>query len=115
MTLLRRTARILLALSLAASSVTCGGDDATKPSDEPETLGITGAAGPAATLRVTRQPPATALDREVWTPGSQPVVLVKDANGVAVPGVAVTASVVSGPGVLEGTISATTKTNGSAT
>jgi len=115
MTHFRRTTRILLAITLAVSSITCGGDDATTPNEGPEAPAITAAAGPAATLRVSKQPPATALDREVWLPGSQPIVLVKDANGVAVSGALVTASVLTGPGTLQGTLTATTKANGTAT
>ena len=95
MTSLRRTIRPLLAVALAASSITCGGDTATTPVSEPEAPPISAAAGPAATLRITRQPPSTALDREVWVPGSQPVVLVKDAAGTNVSGAVVTASVAS--------------------
>ena len=116
MTRFRRTTRLLLAIALAGASITCGDDDPTRPSPEPEAgTGITAAAGPAATLRVSKQPPANALDREVWVPGSQPVVVVKDASGVAVPGVVVTATVATGPGVLQGAVTATTKANGSAT
>ena len=77
--------------------------------------GISAAAGPATMVRVSRQPPSSALDREVWTPGSQPVVVVRDAAGVGVAGAVVTASVATGPGTLQGTLTATTKANGSAT
>lgn len=115
MTRLQRTIRPLLAAALAASSVTCGGDTATTPTAEPEVPGISAAAGPAATLRLSRQPPSGALDREVWLPGSQPVVLVKDAGGANVSGAVVTASIGSGPGALQGTVTATTKANGTAT
>ncbi len=72
-------------------------------------------AGPAAKMTVTIQPPASALDREVWDPTRQPKVVVKDAANVAVAGVVVTASIASGSGTLQGTHTATTKANGSAT
>ncbi len=72
-------------------------------------------AGPAAKMTVTIQPPASALDREVWDPTRQPKVVVKDAANVAVAGVVVTVSIASGSGTLQGTHTATTKANGSAT
>jgi hypothetical protein len=55
------------------------------------------------------------LDREVWGPGVQPIVVVKDAAGVAVPGAVVAVRLTSGTATLQGTLSATTRTNGSAT
>jgi hypothetical protein len=113
MTRLPRAARLLLAAAFAAAAATCTGDTPTTPDAVPD--GISAAAGPAATVRITRQPPASALDREVWTPGTQPVVVVKDAGGVAVSGGVVTASVATGPGTLQGTLNATTKANGTAT
>ncbi len=112
---LQRVTRLLLAAALAAAATTCTGDTPTTPDAGPDSIGISAAAGPAATLRVTKQPPANALDREVWTPGTQPVVVVKDAGGVAVSGAVVTASVATGPGTLQGTLTATTKANGTAT
>lgn len=92
--------------------MTCGPDDITTPNIEPTKPDFT--AGPAATITITRQPPTTALDQEVWAPTTQPIVVVKDANGTAVAGAVVTASA-NGPGTLQGTVTATTKTDGSAT
>ena len=115
MTASQRTVRLLLAAALAAVSITCTGDSVTTPTQEPGDQGISAVAGPAATVRVSRQPPASALDREVWLPGSQPTLVVRDAAGVGVPGAVVTATVATGPGTLQGTLTATTKTNGSAT
>jgi Glyoxal oxidase N-terminus. len=107
----RRAARLTLALSMAAVSVTCNGDNVTRPEESAPALATTGV---PATLGINRQPPASALDQEVWAPTLQPVVVVKDAGGVVVPGVVVTASIVPGTGTLQGTLTATTRTNGTA-
>jgi len=111
----RRAPHLLLAAALAGVTVTCGPDNVTSPNSTPTKSDFVGAAGPAAVITITRQPPATALDSEVWTPTTQPIVVVKDANGVAVAGAVVTASIAGGPGTLQGTLTATTKSNGSAT
>ena len=103
--------RIALALALAAGSLTCSGDNVTQPDDASPSLATAGA---PATLSINRQPPTSALDSEVWGPTLQPVVLVKDAAGVVVPNVVVTASIATGSGRLQGTVTATTKTNGTA-
>ena len=97
----RRAARLTLALSLAAVSVTCNGDNVTRPEESAPALATTGT---PATLGINRQPPASALDQEVWGPTLQPIVVVKDAGGVVVPGVVVTASIVPGTGTLQGTL-----------
>jgi galactose oxidase len=109
----RRARHLLITAFLVTSSVTCGGDDLTRST--PETLKPELVAGPAAKMTVTIQPPASALDREVWNPTRQPRVVVKDAAGVAVAGAVVTASIASGSGTLQGALTATTKANGSAT
>ena len=111
----RRAPRLLLAAALAGVAVSCGPDNVTSPDSTPTKSDLVGVAGPAAVITITRQPPATALDSEVWTPTTQPIVVVKDANGVAVAGAVVTASITGGPGTLQGTLTATTKSNGSAT
>jgi galactose oxidase len=108
----RRLVRLLLATSLAIGSATCGDDNLTKPTPDGTPGGPSLAAGPAATFKLNVQPPASALSREVWDPTRQPVVVVKDANGVVVPGVVVTASILSGSGTLQGKPTATTNTNG---
>jgi Domain of unknown function (DUF1929) len=111
---MRRTGsvlRIALALTLAAVSLTCNGDNVTRPDEASPSLATAGA---PATLTINRQPPTSALDSEVWSPTLQPIVLVKDAGGVVVPGVVVTASIATGSGTLQGTVTATTKTNGTA-
>jgi galactose oxidase len=108
----RRTGHLLLAAGLAALSVTCGGDDVTRPTPTGDAFAVS--AGPPATITVIGQPPANALDREVWDPGSQPIVVVRDDNGVVVKGVVVTANIASGPGILQGTLVATTRANGTA-
>jgi len=109
---IRPTGHLLLVATLGVLSITCTGD--ITPPGEPG-RGINALAGPAARITVSRQPPAGALDQEVWAPGSQPLVVVKDAAGVAVPGVAVTVRLASGTGTLQGALSATTRANGSAT
>jgi hypothetical protein len=108
---LRRASRLVLAASLATVSLTCSGDNVTRPEESEPAFATTGT---PATVTINRQPPSTALDSEVWTPTTQPIVLVKDAGGVALSGVVVTASIASGPGTLQGTLTATTRTNGTA-
>ena len=109
-----RTARLLLVAGLAGLSVTCQGDNLTRPGPGGSAGEPVLAAGPPARISVTRQPPPSALDREVWDPARQPIVVVRDAAGVGVAGVAVTASVASGAGTLQGAVTVTTRTNGSA-
>jgi len=108
-----RTAKILLVSALGVLSITCSGDNLTRPA--PEGRGQLAVAGPPARITISRQPPSNALDQEVWAPGAQPVVVVKDAAGVAVAGAVVTSAIASGSGALQGTLTATTKANGSAT
>ena len=111
----RRAARLALAASLAVASVTCNGDDPTAPTTpdaRPGTASL--AVGPAATIKLTVQPPAGALDREVWDPGQQPTMIVRDAGGQGVPGVVVTASISAGSGSLQGTLTTTTLASGKA-
>ncbi|MFL5447168.1 MAG: galactose oxidase-like domain-containing protein, partial [Gemmatimonadales bacterium] len=69
-------------------------------------------AGAPSTLKITVQPPAGAIDSEVWIPSRQPTVVVKDANGVVVPGVTVTGSIASGTGTLQGKLAITTNSSG---
>ncbi|MFL5449842.1 MAG: hypothetical protein ACJ8AX_14935, partial [Gemmatimonadales bacterium] len=107
-----RTNRILLVSALGILSITCSGDQLTRPAEKTGEFAV---AGPPARVTISRQPPSNALDQEVWAPGSQPVVVVKDAAGVAVASAVVTAAIASGSGVIEGASSATTKANGSAT
>ena len=95
--------------------MTCGRDEVTAPTADPTRSDLAVTAGPAAVITFSHQPPTSALDKEVWAPTAQPVVVVKDAGGVAVAGAVVTASVASGPGALQGSATATTKSNGSAT
>jgi galactose oxidase len=115
---LDRSLKLVLPAVLAAVSLTCSGDSLTRPSteepagNEPSALVVSD--GPPASVQITRQPPSTALDREVWAPGTQPSVTVKDAAGVLVAGAVVTVAVASGPGTLQGALSATTKANGTA-
>ena len=106
-----RAASLALAAALALASATCGGDEVTRPDLGPAS-GTALAAGPPAAIKVNIQPPAGALDREVWDPSRQPKVTVRDASGVAVPGVVVTASIGTGSGALQGTLTATTGSNG---
>jgi hypothetical protein len=104
---LARAACSALAATFVLSS--CG-QEPTRPDMEP--VAGTAAAGPPAAIQLDVQPPAGALDREVWAPGNQPVVRVKDAAGAAVAGAVVTASIGSGPGTLQGILTATTASNG---
>ncbi len=107
-----RAVHLLLAASLAAASATCGGDNLTKPSSEHTPGTVSLAVGPAATIQPTIQPPASALDREVWDPSRQPTVVVKDASANPVPGVVVTAAIASGSGTLQGKATAITLSTG---
>ena len=109
----RRVAYPLVAAALAVLSITCRQDDLTRdsaPADAPAF-----AAGPPAQIVVITPPPASALDREVWDPGAQPVVEVRDATGQPVSGVVVTVSIASGAGALEGARSKSTGAKGKAT
>jgi galactose oxidase len=115
MTSSRRAARLLLAAALGGVAVTCSRDEATAPRSDPAKGDFAVTAGPAAGITISRQPPTAALDQEVWAPATQPIVVVKDAGGIAVGGAVVTASLASGAGALQGTLTATTKSNGSAT
>ncbi len=110
----RLACSVILVTGLAAASLTCTGDEPTRPDgDTPDpALAV---AGPPAKIVITTQPPSSALDREVWDPARQPVVRVKDAANVGVGGVVVTASIGSGGGTLQGTLTVTTKANGTAT
>jgi hypothetical protein len=105
----RSPARAAFLAALAIVLVSCG-DEPTRPSVAPASG--TAAVGPPATIQMNVQPPTAALDREVWDPGRQPSVTVKDASGAAVSGTVVTASIGSGSGTLQGALTATTGANG---
>jgi len=107
---LRRASSLLVSAALAAGAITCTGDN-TSP-DRATGPDVPLLAGAPTSLKLNIQPPTTALDREVWIPSRQPKVAVKDANGVAVPGVTVTASIASGSGTLEGKLAITTNSSG---
>src|SRR6476469_4618887 len=107
----RRAVRVVLAACLALASLTCGGDTITRPDNSSPAFAT---AGTPATIKINRQPPASALDSEVWDPAVQPVILVKDGNGVVLEGVVVTASIASGGATLQGALTATTRPNGTA-
>jgi hypothetical protein len=109
----RRTTRLIAIAGLGALSLTCT-DEPTRPSVGQPDQAIAAAAGEPVRIRINRQPPAAALDREVWDPAAQPLVVVKDAANVGVPGLVVTVSIASGAGVLEGAVTATTRANGTA-
>jgi hypothetical protein len=113
MSFTRRLARLWLAAAVAAVSLTCNGDNLTRPSPDGSQPALA-TTGTPATVTINKQPPATALDSEVWGPTLQPIILVKDGGGVVLPGVVVTASIASGGGTLQGTLTATTRTNGTA-
>ncbi len=66
------------------------------------------------TLTIAQQPPASALTAEVFAPDAQPAVRLLDPDGAPMAGEAVTASVQSGGGTLQGTTTATTDANGMA-
>jgi hypothetical protein len=72
-------------------------------------------AGAPASIALITSPPAQPLDGEVFDPAAQPAVEVKDAAGVLLPNVQVTASIASGSGTLEGITTATTNGSGVAT
>ncbi len=63
-------------------------------------------------IAITANPPVAALTGEVFDPSVQPAVLVTDGSGNPAAGVAVTASIASGSGTLEGNSSATTDAAG---
>ena len=63
-------------------------------------------------LAITTNPPVSALDREVFDPAAQPVVVLRDGSGNPVEGAEVTVSIASGGGTLEGTTTATTDPSG---
>jgi hypothetical protein len=63
-------------------------------------------------LAITTNPPVSALDREVFDPAAQPVVVLRDGSGNPVEGAEVTASIASGGGTLEGATTATTNASG---
>jgi hypothetical protein len=71
--------------------------------------------GDPRSITIITNPPVSALDGEVFDPVVQPAVQVRDVNGIAVSGVAVTATIASGGGTLEGTTTATTDATGTAT
>jgi galactose oxidase len=110
---LHRASSLVISAALAAGAITCTGDN-TSP-DRETGPDVPLLAGAPASLKLTVQPPSTALDREVWIPSRQPKVVVKDANGVSVPGVTVTASLASGTGTLQGKLAITTSSGGVAT
>src|SRR3954453_6078055 len=89
-----RASSLLLPAALAAGALTCTGDNASPDRQTGPDAPLL--AGAPSTLKITVQPPAGAIDSEVWIPSRQPTVVVKDANGVVVPGVTVTASIASG-------------------
>jgi hypothetical protein len=114
MRLLRQTARLLAAAGLGALTLTCTSDDPTRPNTEGAESAVAALAGPPARIVINRQPPTSALDREVWDPVRQPTVVVKDAANVGVPGVEVRATIATGTGELQGTVTLTTKSTGAA-
>lgn len=109
----RRAAHLAFVASISAAALTCSGDETTQPSASGGELAV--AAGPPAKIIIKKQPPTRALDREVWHPAAQPVVVVKDAAGANVSGAVVTASVASGSGTLQGALAVTTGSFGTAT
>ena len=66
-------------------------------------------------LAITTNPPVSALTGEVFDPLAQPAVVLRDGGGNPVAAAQVTASIASGGGTLEGTTTATTDANGTAT
>jgi hypothetical protein len=113
MTSSQRGARLALAALLAGASLTCNGDNATRPTDDDSGPAFA-TTGTPAKVWINRQPPTSALDKEVWPPSGQSVIAVRDANGVALAGVVVTVSIASGTGTLQGTLTATSRDNGTA-
>src|SRR5262245_2982142 len=101
-----RLSIVALAALIAVGVITCTSDN-TGPDGATGPDGLSLAGAPS-TIKLNVQPPTAALDREVWIPSRQPVVLVKDANGVVVPGVTVTATIASGSGALQGKVAITT-------
>ena len=89
MTQLRRTLHLIAVAGVGALSLTCTSDELTRPGagGADPSLAV---AGPPARIVINQQPPATALDQEVWDPAVQPRVVVKDAANVGVAGVVVT-------------------------
>ncbi|HEY3013252.1 MAG TPA: galactose oxidase-like domain-containing protein [Gemmatimonadales bacterium] len=97
------------------------------PGEQTTTASVTGLQGSPVTfvatavpagqplVSITTQPPASVLSAEVFEPASQPVIAVRDADGIPLAGVAVSATIVSGSGALEGTTTATTDASGIAT
>jgi hypothetical protein len=78
----------------------------------PVTFTATALAAGEPGVTVITQPPAAALSEEVWDPTKQPVVAVSDASGNPIPGTEVTASLSSGSGILEGSVTVTTGATG---
>jgi hypothetical protein len=66
-------------------------------------------------ISITRNPPISALDSEVFDPVAQPAVQVEDVNGNPASGVQVTATIATGSGTLEGATTATSDGSGAAT
>jgi len=109
-TRLGRAFSLVLPAALAAGAITCTGDNASP--DRQTGPDVPMLAGAPTSIKINVQPPSGALDREVWIPSRQPTVVVKDANGVVVPGVTVTASIASGSGTLQGKLTITTNGGG---
>ena len=70
---------------------------------------------PVPEITVLTQPPATALEGEVFGAAFQPVVQVEDGSGNPLAGVTVTAALASGSGTLEGATTAVSGSDGVAT
>ena len=67
---------------------------------------------PVPEIIIVTQPPATAVDGEVFGAASQPVVRVEDGSGNPIAGVTVTAALGSGSGTLEGANTAVSGSDG---
>ncbi len=67
---------------------------------------------PVPEIIIVTQPPATALEDEVFAAASQPVVRVEDGSGNPIEGVTVTAAIAVGSGTLEGTTTAISGSDG---
>jgi hypothetical protein len=81
--------------------------------DEPVIFTSTATSEPLPnTLAITRNPPVSALDKEVFDPAAQPVVVLTDGSGNPIAEAQVVASIASGGGTLEGTTGASTDANG---
>ncbi len=63
-------------------------------------------------IQITTQPPTAVVDGEVFAADAQPIVLVLGEGGTPVAGATVTAAVGSGPGALEGDVTAETGADG---